>query len=286
MPKTSTKTTTSKLRFAPYMPMHGQKVLSQLHEQDDQVLREAVEALGGTVVGIKHGLDYIVALKKENNEFCLSDAVDDFTWRNAYLQERLISREDMFARLNKMMAATMPARCNTITFRDVVYPIRAEQYTELGETMEFPAEHLACLPDAKLAYKPELDIVMLRYQHKEKDMWKMSSLIRYQICKNESNSMYVLPSVSIGLFAAVHDGDLFRLAMRLDGQGYWTHNLSERTMKHEFETLEEAKTYVSANFTQPLLKVNCDGLAAKLKVKDSSNYFTEVLHVWTPANVQ
>lgn len=290
MPKASAA---KKTRFAPYVPLHKKKVLIHLtgedEQQDDLLLRETVERLGGTVVGIKHNIDYIVA-RKQGDKFCLSEALDDFVWRNGYLEERVVTPGDMFTTLNEMMAATMPVDCQIVTFKNVAYPIRMPQYTELGRTLELnvTAWLLECLATKlDLACSPELDIVAMKQHKNEKDAWNLTFLHRYQICKNEATMSYVVLTVETGLWWAVHERKRSCDEVLLNSER--TENAADGTVTHkyQFDTLEQAKAHVSTTWTKRLFKVECDDVTVGMKGKsEDQNYSTEVLQTWQPGTAQ
>lgn len=270
MPKAAPKTTVT-VRYAPYMPLRGVKVNSQLgRTKEGELLRATVLSLGGTMVGIQHSVDYIVANSGTTyGDFSMGEALEDFIGKHTNIYDSLILPEDMFERLNELMGYTLPVNYNTVTFRNTVYPIRASNYTKLGQSLHFDISRLSDVqPGDALVCSPELDMVALRYKKNERDVWKTTELQRYQICKNEAGTFYVVICMTANLFDAVH---------RTSGLSSY---LSSTSSKYTFDTPDEAKACLAANYLQPALKVDCDHAVPGLKVKDDDDYFVEVLHVW------
>lgn len=267
MPKAQPKSSTTMVRYAPYMPLRGAKVNSQLGPtKEDELLRQAVQCLGGTMVGIQHGVDYIVANPgTAYGDFDVSEAMEDFIDKHTNIYDSLIFTHNMFERLNERMAHTMPVNCKTLTFRNTVYPIRAPDYTELGRSLNFGITRLpGVAPEETLEPEAEVDIVALRYKKNERDVWKSTEVVRFQICK--ASNFYVVGYMEEKLFDAVHTTSA--LGTRFTGSSPF-----------KYDTLDEAKTCLSNHFTQPNLKVDCDDVVVGMKVKDEDDYFTEVFEV-------
>jgi hypothetical protein len=262
------------VRYAPYVPLRGVKVNSQLGaSKEDELLRQAVTCLGGSMVGIQHAVSYYVARSGSSyGDFSVSEALEDFIGKHTNIYDSLILPEDMFERLNELMSRTLPVHENTITFRQVVYPIRASNYTELGHSLNFYIAGIIGThgldADETLEPTPVIDIVALKYKKNERDVWQTTALKRYQICKLVKSTFYIVGCFYADLFRAVHHTEA--LGSELIGN----------KSKYTFDTLDAAKACLAADYLQPSLKVDCDHVAPNLKVKDETDHFVEVLDVW------
>lgn len=239
MPKTTKSTPT--LRYAPYVPLKYVKVNSQLNQEDgpeDAVLRETVTRLGGTMVGLEHGVDYFVA-HKPGPSFSLSEACEEFIGRHTNHYDQLIPVSDMFVTLNDMLGKSLPSEdesVHKITYNNIVFPIRAWKYTELGCAMTNPY-HGVELKHVSSGCK--LDIVAITYKKRRRDIWE-TTLLRYQILSATGNTVFVVSCMEVGLHDAVHFFDA------LEHSYVW----SSRT----FPTLQDAEDYLIADHVEPRKK--------------------------------
>lgn len=236
MPKT---TNTKALRFAPYVPLRGYKVNSQLtNKAEDTLLRELVTQLGGTMVGIQHSVSYYV---HDKGEGCAADemspALADFIGRHTNQYDQLITRESMFEKLNELLSKTCPLNDGlVIRFRNTLYPIRNHTYSPTGVSL---------LPDS--GANTIVDVAVLTYQPYKKDAWETTNVVRFQLLA--VSSKYIGVHLDESLFTLAHDENLMTLLFR-----------------REFDTLNEGRTWVETE-VKTLLHLDLRSLKVGTKTK-------------------
>lgn len=250
MPKASSRETP--VRYAPYLPLLHVKVNSQLTDKcDDALLREMVVKLGGTMVGIQHSVDYYVHDKGDGVAVDqLSDPLADFIGRHTNQYDQLIDRCTMFDRLNEMLSRTMPVdgrdMCDTILFRRVLYPMRAEHFTLLGDTMRNVEEGLE---EAAL-----FDIVLLNYKKNVRDPWATTEVERRQVVAKKEGKGYVCISGNGSLHACCHSDSGWSYSYVID----------------KFDTLADAMAKAKRDLPEGALEEG-------LKVTDQRGWFLEIV---------
>lgn len=188
MPKTTQKTQ-KKTRYAPYEPLRGVKVNSQLgNTAEDALLTDLVTRLGGTMVGVGHDVSYFVHDKGTGGIAVddLDDALADFINENTSSYDELISREDMFEKLGEMMQTTCPLTedgdmCATITLKDTdtVYFLRNRNGVKVGTAVPLLARG---------AHTVLFDGIILSYEPHKEDVWDGKEVTRIQLVENSANT--------------------------------------------------------------------------------------------------
>lgn len=276
MPKTKSSGG-SALKFAPYVPLRGAKVFTQLAlKKQEPLIHNLVQQFGGTVATTcEAGVNYVVI------EDCASTKVQ------AYVDEQggrvtMIEKDDMVQRLKDMCTDMCPVKegelVPTIKFRDTLFPVRVANFPRMGtvfpdldfQDLDFSFQSMVA---SKVRDVPEVDILYVVSRKGEADVWADSVMVhRCQVMAKKNGKSF---------FAVKTCNTLYHLCHRD------TFNSSAKKFKSRDEAIAflvdgEMLDGIDLNTVQPgVVALPEDGLNWKQAVH-CPDFEIEVLKVWWP----
>lgn len=258
--------------FAPYVPLRGTKVCSQLKKvEHEELLRELVERLGGSMVTAREGLDesdYIVANDGDDyGDFALSPLVVKYINENTSRYDKVRFMSTMFDNLTEALIKTVPMvdgdMLPTFKFRGVLYPIRTTEYSPLGDTFFYDLSWLTADEEESKVLKrsPEIEVLIIKTSTETEcsDPWD-TDLVRYQLVASKNEKKYCLLRFHHTLHEACHQTDCGLLVTVFNSREDAVTEFNERLNLH--------------------LKVSIADVKRKMKVEDEDmKEVCEVLYV-------
>lgn len=245
--------------YAPYVPLHNQKVMSQLQNKEDTLLLTTiVEQLGGCVVPrVRCDVKTVVT---EDEDGPLSASAEKFVGDQRH--DTLVCKEDMFKRLNDMMSAMCPLTpegsvCPTILWGNTLYPIRRTEFPYFPAAFEVDT----FFASGGVKAVPVVDILFVTYDNTDADVWGTTGVHRCQVLQTQDESAYVVISSYNLLFDLVHNTGSFAQTCKkvttLDDALQWLHDhpLKELDVAQVFSLTPGMQVVKEGYYTAEIIQV-------------------------------